>query len=57
MERIKKHKSHLTGKRARHRPFGKFNKILKKEEINWLRNADELDKMEAREKLIRRRHG
>ena len=37
MKKIRKHKSHMKGKRAKHRPFGKHAKFLKKEEAKWLK--------------------
>ena len=45
--KIKKHKSHIKGKRAKHRPFGKFSKFLKKEEIAWLKQREKDDRIES----------
>jgi hypothetical protein len=42
MDKIKKHRSHITGKIGC-RPFGKYKEILKKkEEVAWLKQQEEI---------------
>jgi len=51
MRNSKKHKSHIKGRRAKHRPFGKYPKFSKSEELAWLKQKEKEDLSTSRQNI------